>query len=186
MQRRAYPHRKVQEARPVRSEIMTIGVVLERRAIDNPWEDHVWTPVAVLPAADESVEWRLLAEEGGTQRWFAGTLPLELHRKATEGYLYNLANDPPRIFVELREDETGERELAPFAVTACPFEAQSALDSEGSVVEGVTMPEPVRDWVGAFCTAFHVAQPHYKRKRKDWNPQKGGPPPDAPRREPTG
>lgn len=165
----------------MRSEVMPLGVVIERRALDNPWEPFAWTAVAVVPGGDDEAGtgWRLLEEDGRRQRWYAGTLPLELHRRATEGYLYNLAHDTPRIYVELREDEEGAHDVMAFAVTACPFEAQSALDSEGSLVEGVPMPDIVRSWVAEFCEAFHVDQPHYKRKRKPWDPRKGGPPPGA-------
>ncbi|TIL52069.1 MAG: DUF3305 domain-containing protein, partial [Mesorhizobium sp.] len=29
-------------------ETAEVGVIVERRALDNPWIDHVWVPVAVL------------------------------------------------------------------------------------------------------------------------------------------
>jgi len=30
-------------------ETLPLGIVLERRKIDNPWVDHTWRPVAVIP-----------------------------------------------------------------------------------------------------------------------------------------
>jgi len=33
------------------TESMSAGVVLERRKIDNPWQDYTWHPVAVIPGA---------------------------------------------------------------------------------------------------------------------------------------
>lgn len=30
-------------------ESLSVGVVVERRKIDNPWQDYRWTPVDVIP-----------------------------------------------------------------------------------------------------------------------------------------
>lgn len=60
-------------------EFMRLGIVLERRRIGHPWQDHAWLPVAVLPeepaaATGSSAEtgpsveegpWRLLEEAEG-------------------------------------------------------------------------------------------------------------------------
>ena len=40
---------------------MPLGVVIERREIDNPWQDHEWRPVAVIPGAAPTTEWKELA-----------------------------------------------------------------------------------------------------------------------------
>ncbi len=37
------------------TETMSAGVVLERRKIDNPWQDYAWQPVAVIPGAPPRV-----------------------------------------------------------------------------------------------------------------------------------
>lgn len=150
---------------------LDLGVVLERRDVENPWIDHSWHPVGVLPGAaplDPRGPWTLLKEGPGWARFHAGTLPLELYRRETEGYKVNLAQQPPRIFVVLRDDDDpdSEHELLPFLVTVCPYEAQDYLDSGEEQVEAVSMPEAVAAFVQDYCGRHHVEETFTKRKRK--------------------
>ncbi len=126
-------------------ESLQLGIVLERRRLDNPWQDFDWRPVAVIPGApacDPEGAWRGLGEGEDWIRYHGGTLSLELFRSETEGYKVNLSNDPPRVFVVLRsgEDAEGAHDVVPFLVTACPYEAQDYLDSGEDIIEGVPMP----------------------------------------------
>ncbi len=149
-----------------KQETIEIGVVVERREIDNPWQDHTWSAVAVIPGAEPVDEWRLLAGDKGWAQYHAATLPLELHRSETEAYRTNLADNPPRIFVLLLEDEEdNDHEVYPFLVTVSVYEAQDYLDSD-DIVDGVTMPDAIIAWVQAFIDAHHVDKPFVKRKRK--------------------
>lgn len=162
-----------------RQEALPLGVVLERRTIDNPWVDHTWRPVAVIPGAaarDPAGEWVVLEEGDGWVRYHGGTLALELFRKETEGYKVNLSQEPPRIFVVLRggEDEDSDHEVIPFLVTACPFEAQDYLESGEELVEAVPMPPDVVAFVQAFIDHHHVDVPFRKRKRKRHDPNEAG------------
>jgi hypothetical protein len=125
---------------------LPLGIVLERRAVDNPWIDHVWRPVAVIPGEGPRSPfgyWMRLREGDGWAQFHAGTLTLELFPRETEGYRFNLSQEPPRLFVVLRggEDQDSEHELVPFLVTACPYEAQDYLDSGEELVEAVPMPD---------------------------------------------
>ncbi|MEE8123491.1 MAG: DUF3305 domain-containing protein [Alphaproteobacteria bacterium] len=79
------------------SECMPVGVVLERRDLDNPWQSYTWHAVAVIPGAPEVDEWRVLAKAPGWVRYHAGTLTLEIHRKETEGYRLNLVTTQPKV-----------------------------------------------------------------------------------------
>ncbi len=151
-------------------EQLPLGIVLERRTIDNPWQDHTWKSVAVIPGApalDPRGDWTLLAGGEGWSRFHAGTLSLELFRKETEGYRLNLSQEPPRLFVVLRggEDMESGHDQVPFLVTACPNEAQDYLDSSEEVVEPVAMPDGVIAFVQAYIDRHHVDEPFYKRKR---------------------
>lgn len=155
-----------------------MGVVLERREIDSPWQDYNWSAVAVMAGAPEISDWRLLTRGDGWTQYHAATLTLELHRSETEAYRTNLADNPPRIFVVLREDEEeGGYDVAPFLVTASPYEAQDYLDSGEEIVDGVTMPDGIIAWVQAFIDTHHVDQPFYKRKRKRHDEDPVAPPP---------
>ncbi len=156
------------------SESMPIGVVLERRDIDNPWQSHSWRAVAVIPGAPEVNEWRVLAKAPGWVRYHAGTLSLEIHRKETEGYRLNLANDPPMVYVVLRYDDEADAGIVPFLATVCPYQAQAYLDGDEDLVEPVPMPDVVAAWLTDFVAKHHVDEPRYKRKRKPYDPRKAG------------
>jgi hypothetical protein len=157
-------------------ESLALGVVVERRAIDNRWRKHDWRPVSVLPGADADARWRLLRDdaEAGIATFHAATLPLELYEKETEGYRVNLSNTPPMVYVVLRPGEDyGDEDVEPFLVTACPFEAESYAESGDEIVEGVPMPPEVLSLVHAFVARHHTDEPFKKRKRKPYDPRKG-------------
>ena len=90
------------------SQTMPLGIVLEKREIDNKWEPFVWQAVAVIPGAAEIDDWCILEEGPGWTRYHAATLPLEIHRKETEGYKYNLGINPPIVYLLLRYDDDAE------------------------------------------------------------------------------
>lgn len=161
-------------------ESMPLGVVLERRVSEHPWQDYSWHAVSVIPKApalDPKGEWKVLVEGDQVTQLHAGTLDLNLFRKETEGYKINLSQHPPRIFVVLRRDEDPDspHELVPFHVTADPFEAQIYLDNGEDLVDPVEMPEVVAGWVKDYCDRHHVEQTFYKRKRKPHPGKTGGP-----------
>lgn len=154
-------------------ERLPLGIVVERRKLDNPWRAFSWRPVAVIPGAgpmDPAGEWTDLSQGDDWVQFHAGTLPLDLFPKETEGYRVNLSQEPPRLFVIMRSsDEADSRhEYAPFLVTACPFEAQDYLDSGDDLVEAVAMPEAVIAFVQSYVDQHHVDEPFHKRKRRRW------------------
>lgn len=171
-----------------RSIVMPLGVVVERHELDNPWQKWRWKPIAVIPGASQVDGWKELVRGEGWVRWHAATLELTLHRKETEAYKVGLSSTPPVVYVVLRRASAAEpgREMAPFLVTASPYEAQDYLDSGEDVVEGVAMPPGVVAWVQAFVERHHVDEPFRKRKRKRYDPEEaalgrrpdryGGPP----------
>ncbi len=179
------------------SETLPLGIVLEQRAIEHRWAKHSWLPVSVIPGApplDATGDWRVLRQGEGWTHFHAGTLPLELFRKETEGYRTNLSQDPPRLFVILRsgEDADSEHDWVPIHATACPYEAQDYLDSGDDLVESVPMPPEIVAFVQTFVDRHHVDEPFVKRKRKPHDPRKvgfsaaGRAPVDRARRGPQG
>ncbi len=152
-----------------RIETMPVGIVVERRETDHPWQDHAWLPVAVIPGAppcDPAGAWRKLDQGEGWIHYHAGTLEVELHRADTDAYRTNLTSDPPVVYVVLRDPEEGEHEVLPFAATASAYEAQDYMDAGDDIVEGVAMPEAMVAWVQAFIDAHHVDEPFKKRRRR--------------------
>ncbi len=157
---------------------MTVGIVVERRDMDNRWTDYSWHPLAVIPGApalDNPNEWRLMREGDGWSQFLIGTMDIELFRGETEGYRSNLSSTPSHVYVVLTQgEEADEPDIVPFLVTVCPYEAESYTESGEEIVEGVPMPPEIEDWVRAFIDVHHVEQPFKKRKREAYDPRKGG------------
>jgi hypothetical protein len=155
--------------------VMPVSVVIERRASKSQWQDDLWRSVGVLPKSDGE-RGRLLVSGEGWAQYDAGTLDLELFRGETEGYLTNLSQDQPVVFVILRrnDDEGDELDYQPFLVTACPYEAMGYAAGGDDIVEGVPMPLEVRAWLGEFVAAHHVEVPFKKRKNKPHEDDYGG------------
>jgi hypothetical protein len=152
-----------------RRSSMALGVVVERREIDNRWQRWSWKAVAVIPGAPPVDAWRELVRGDRFVRWHGATLPLELHRAETEAYRVNLSGRSPAIYVVLRNVESSERtagnDVAPFTVTASPYDAEGYMEGD-DLVEAVPMPEGLITWVRAFVERHHVDEPFVKRKRK--------------------
>lgn len=155
------------------TDSMPLGVVVERRKSDHPWGEDIWRPVAVIPGAGPIETWQELAVDSRVARLHIATLPLNLYRRETEAYRYNVSNEPPVVYVILRrgEDAGVEAPVVAHLVTASPYEAQDYLDGGDEIVEGVTMPPGVIAWVQAFIDTHHVDEPFRKRKRKRHDPE---------------
>lgn len=159
-------------------ERMRVGIVVERRELDNRWIDHTWAPVAVIPGApplEDPNEWLPLRAGAGWRRFMIGTMDIELFRRETEGYRVNLSNVPPHVYVVLtRGAEADEPEIMPFLVTVCPYEAEGYTESDEEIVEGVPMPDEIGAWLQGFVDVHHVDEPFRKRKnQKAYDPRKG-------------
>ncbi|WP_051340530.1 DUF3305 domain-containing protein [Azospirillum halopraeferens] len=158
-----------------RVETMDLGIVLERRRGVTPWQDAVWSPVAVIPGAPPvDGGWRLLREEEDRARFHAATLTLELFRTDTEGYKVNLSQEPPRLWVVLRPDDGTPAGVVPFVVTASAHEAEAYQVSGGELVDTVPMPPEVMALVMDFVALHHVDVPFEKRERKRHRPEEPG------------
>jgi hypothetical protein len=146
---------------------MPVGIVIERREVDNPWIDYSWRPVAVVPGVTEVPDWRELERGEGWTRFLCASLPVTLHRKETEGYQANLADGAPVIYIVLRESEDDEdsREIFAVSATASPYDAQDFLDSGEDIVEAVAMPPEMAAWLSDFVAEHHVGVAFKKRKR---------------------
>lgn len=151
-----------------RRATIRLGVVLERRRIDHPWQKERWRATSVILHAPEIEGPRELVrdEAAGVATWHAVTLPLEVHRTETEDYKYNLSGDRPRVYVVLRPSERPDFPWWPVLLTASPWEAQAYCEASDEQVDAVPMPEPVIAWLKAFVDRHHVDRPFYKRRRK--------------------
>ncbi len=159
-------------------ETIPVGIVVERREIDHPWQDYTWAPVAVIPGAPPmktTDEWKELRHGDGWVHYHAGTLKLELVSGETDGYRTNLSNPQPYVYIVMTPGEEDDAaEIVPFIVTASPHEAEGYTEDSEQIVEGVPMPEEMVAWVKEFIVKHHVEEAFKKRKRKPYDPRKSG------------
>jgi hypothetical protein len=144
--------------------IREVGVVLRRRAIDNPWIDHSWSPLNVLEEVPATAPWTVLSREPDTTIYYAGSASIELFSSDTAAYRDNLADGAPRIWVALRRQDGGD-ELELTKVTADPTEGEAMFESGCDVIGTVPMPPEIAVWIAAFVDQFHVERVFHKRKR---------------------
>ena len=152
---------------------MRVGVVVERRHIDNPWQEYAWSAVALLPGAPVVEAWRPLRSGETWAHFLAATLDLTLHPRDVPGYRDNLSQPYPQAYVVLRpDDEDDAQPMTPFVVTACPYEAQGYDDSGDEIVSGVPLPLPMVEWLRDFVAAHPAKEQFVKRKRQPYDPRK--------------
>lgn len=149
-------------------DTLPVGIVIERRRIENPWQDYSWRTVGIIPGAPHIDSWLELRSSNDWTHFHAGTLTVELFGRETQGYMVNLANKVPSCYVILRQgDEPEDHEVEPFHATVCPFEAQNYLDSGEDIIDALPMDPGMIAWVKAFCDRNHKDEPFYKRKRRE-------------------
>ena len=161
-----------------------VGVVMRRRAIDNPWIDHMWSPTMILDEVPATSPWTVLSADSHAAVYYAGSASIDLFSSDTGNYLDNLADGEPRIWIALRRQE-GSPELELTKVTADPTEGEAMFESGCDVIGTVPMPPDIASWIAAFVDQFHVERAFIKRKR-DRAGGDGPRKPDGSRDEGTG
>ena len=104
-------------------ESMDVGIIVERRKIDNEWQPYRWQGVAVVAGTPDMAPGCEIESGDGWTRFYAGTLTIEIFGKETEAYKYNLANKPPKVFVVFREEEGSDAGFEPEKSQICNAEA---------------------------------------------------------------
>ncbi len=157
-----------------------VGIVVERRAVDSPWIDHAWTPLAVLPEPPSLAPWTELPGTPDRRSFYVGPATLTLHSVDTAHFRENFQAGHAKLWVAIRP--TGiDPEIEFVGVTADPFEGEVYSENVGDIVEALPMPRAIAEQVLAFFEAHHVEREFIKRKRTEHDPRKGG----APRPEPA-
>ena len=144
-----------------------VGVVAAHEKIDNPWQDEQWRPLSVFLIAPESSEWRELRRGPKFVHYHVATLPLELHPKETLGYVANLTDGGPSVYVVMHHrSDAGKEPIQVHLVTASAYEAQAYGHSSEEIVGAVAMPEPLIELLQAYVAEHHEEKPFIKRQRK--------------------
>jgi hypothetical protein len=141
-----------------------IGVVLARRAIDNPWIDHVWSPHGVLVPAPATAAGMKLSQDAGVELFYAGPATIELHASETANYRDNLDSGDPRLWIAARAPADGG---APdfIRATADPTEGEALFESGAEIVGTLALPAELAAWIAGFIAEFHVERVFVKRQR---------------------
>lgn len=149
-----------------RSVTLQVGVVARRTKGVTRWAPWAWRAVAVLPGSERG-PWEEMRRDGDAVEYHAGARPMTLHRTDTEAYLVALSNEPPVVYVILREAEDAAPDAPPelVAVTASPFEAQDHSDTGEDMVEPVPAPPALIAWISAFIERHHEDERFIKRRR---------------------
>lgn len=140
-----------------------VGLVLARRALDNPWIDHVWTPHAALFPAPAAQPGAVLSQEGDVTLVFGGVAIVHLYVPETGNYRDNLADGAPRLWIAARANDGAAPDG--LRVTADPTEGEAWHEAGSDIVATVPMPGEVAAWIAAFVDAFHVERTFLKRQR---------------------
>ncbi len=147
---------------------MRVAVVMQRRAIDNPWQSHVWEPAGILPCGPDETGVRLIVEGPLLAQWLHSGLPIVLRRAEAEGYFHNITARTPQVFVLWRLD--GEL-AAPHYLTLSYDEASRWMDG-GAQVDPVPMPAPLVAWLREFVARHYHPEPKKRlRPRSFLSPQ---------------
>jgi Protein of unknown function (DUF3305) len=149
---------------------LSVGVVVEKRKLNNPWAEFSWRAVAVLPGAPDTAPWTMLDEQHEVWRFYAGASEIELFAPSGGYYRDNLANGVPSLWVVLRP--TGlEPAFQVLTVTADPNEGEAFTQAGDDLVEAVAMPEPIREAIEAFVAQHHIETQFVKRQRDTADPE---------------
>jgi hypothetical protein len=150
-------------------ETLTVGVVVERRPLDNPWIDHVWLPSGILSGAPAAEAWTMLREEAGVRQFYAGPHVISFFSTETAHYRDNLLSGSPKIWVSLRRTDA-EPPVTIIGVTADPAEGEAFTEAGDDIVEAVVMPPEIAARLAEFVETHHVERSFEKRRRDKADP----------------
>lgn len=147
---------------------ISLGIVMAKERVESAWESHIWRADSVFLHAPEIQAWRELARDANSTYYHAATLPLELHHKDTMGYVANLQDGEPSVYVVWRQDpfSSSDDPVDVVLVLASPHEAEAYGQVEEEKVGAVPMPGPLLALVEAFIAEHHVEEAFVKRQRQ--------------------
>jgi hypothetical protein len=132
---------------------LAIGVIVERRAVEGPWQSHAWCVADAVIGEAPLEPGSRLRQDGTAAAYFAGTATLELDPTDIASYRENLRQEIPRLYVVLSEPD-GDEPPRVHLVTAAPDEAECYLDGDPNLVDGVPMPHPLVAMIGDYVDTF--------------------------------
>ncbi len=152
------------------TERRSVGVVVERQRIDNPWVDARWRVIGLLPPLPDRAPWSVLAQAPDRIHYYAGAADIALHPTEAENYRENLSSARPSLYVILRRcpEDPGLRLLE---ITVDPGEVDAHSDAGDDLIEAVPLPADIAAWMQDFVARHFVERPFYKRQRDRADPE---------------
>lgn len=143
---------------------LSVGLVIERRALSGQWGGYAWRPLVVFPVAPDVTPWTVIGRTADAVRYYAGEAIVHLYSTDTTNYRDNLESGTPKLWVVLRPDGE-EPPVEVVTVTADPAEGEGNTEAGANVVDVVDMPADTAAAIAEFIAAHHVERPIIKRKR---------------------
>jgi hypothetical protein len=140
-----------------------VAVIMQRRAIDNRWQNEAWEAAGILadlPAGEP----RLLLSTPALAQWLYPGFDVLLHRSEAEGYFHNVSAAVPFVFVHWRMEEG---RAVPRYVTVSYDEASRWMDG-GAQVDPVAMPAALCAWLAEFVAEHYRPQPKKRLRPKSF------------------
>lgn len=135
-----------------------VAVIMQRRALDNPWQAEAWEAVGVLTDYAGGGEPRVIVDAPRAMQWLFPALDIVLRRSEAEGYFHNISAAAPNVFVLWRMEDG---KAVPRYVTVSYDEASRWMDG-GAQVDAVPMPAEMRAWLREFVE--HNYRPEPKKR----------------------
>lgn len=146
-----------------------VAVILQRQAIESPWQSHEWTLHAVIP--DVGGEVRTIRETPTSLQRVHPGFEVTLHRDEAEGYHLNATSEEPSAFVSIRADE-GAEDPYPFMVTLSYNEAARWMDSNERV-ERVAIWRELAEWLARFAAEHYKPEPRKRQRPRSFAGKEG-------------
>ena len=137
---------------------LPIGVIMQRRSLDNAWLGEAWSAVGVVPHAGPAAVVQMLVASAERDTYLVPGLRLELFPDEDEGYFENAMAPEPKVFVKWRMDDG---RAMPVLASVSYAEGTRMFDS-GEAADGVPMAGEIHAWLLAYLNVHY--QPRSRRR----------------------
>jgi hypothetical protein len=143
---------------------LPIAVIMRRCAMNSPWSQPGWMPVAVC--VDRADRASMAAADPAAQAddddfcIFPG-LSLQLYPDENDGYFENWVAPEPKVFILWRLENDRPSLVA---ASVSYGEGTRMLDS-GELADGLVMPPDIHAWLGAYLRRHYEPPARGRRER---------------------
>lgn len=147
------------------TEALSVGVVMQRRRLDNRWQTHQWRPLEIVAGHPRPPGVYCLRDNDIDSRWLHMGLEVTLYSDEGEGYHLNVNAPEPCWFVMWRmDDHDGADFGVPKFVTLSYNEAARLMDG-GEQVDTLPLSQDMISLVASFAAEHYRPEPKRKRRK---------------------